>query len=78
MLAGGGSGFVNKTSVSIRAGEGIRLESTQEGNKFIFQVFSISAENKTLLMNSTGGGDGLGYYNETGLGSSKQAKTDSS
>ena len=66
MLAGGGSGLVSSTSVMVRVGQRLRVDSRQDGNRFIFRVFSLTGDNETLLLNSTSGNDGLGYYNETG------------
>ena len=61
MLAGGGSGFVTKDSVTVPAGSVLRIDSSQQGNKFTFSVSSVTAENKSWLVNSTAGQDGVGY-----------------
>ena len=66
MLAGGGSGLVSSTSVMVRVGQRLRVDSRQDGNRFIFRVFSVTGDNETSLLNSTSGHDGLGYYNKTG------------
>ena len=62
MLAGGGSGYVNSTRISVEPGSVIRVESRQTGGKFTFSV----SVNQTEILSSTPGQDGTGFGNNTG------------
>ena len=64
MLAGGGSGRVSNTSLSVLAGTLVRLQSQQTGSRFTFSV----SLNGSEVLSSTPGDDGCGYGNNTGGG----------
>ena len=65
MLAGGGSGFVSSSRISVKAGTVMRLQSHQTGSKFTFSVSQTGASQAEILT-STPGQDGVGYGNITG------------
>ena len=62
MLAGGGSGYVNSTNLTVVPGSVIRVQSSQAGSKFTFSV----SVNQAEVLRSTPGQDGAGYGNNTG------------